>query len=284
MQLYEFFIEPFTEFGFMRKAFMACISLSIGCCPIGVLLMLRKMSLLGDALSHSVLPGVAIGYILAGMSLPIMGIGGVIAGSLIAFVATIVSRKTILCEDSSFIGFYLIALSFGTVLVSAFGSNVDLLNILFGQLLSVTSKSLIFITAITSLSTVVLSIIYRPLIIECFDPVFMRSIGANGSLYHIIFMLLVVINMVSAFQILGTLMSLGIMMLPAVSSRLWGNSVWQMFLLSCVIAILVSYLGLLISFHFKLPSGPLIVLLCGVIYVLSVLFGKYGSLYKRIVN
>ena len=282
--MYEFFIDPFISFLFMRKALVACISLSIGCCPIGVLLVLRRMSLLGDALSHSVLPGVAIGYIVAGMSLPIMGIGGVIAGSLVAFIATIVSRKTILCEDASFIGFYLISLSLGTVLVYKFGSNVDLINILFGQLLAVTSDSLILITSITTFSIIVLSIIYRALVIECFDPIFMRSIGANGALYHIIFMLLVVLNMVSAFQILGTLMSLGIMMLPAVSSRLWGKSVWSMFLISFVIALFASYIGLLLSFHYKLPSGPLIILLAGIVYIFSTLFGKFGSFRKRIVN
>ena len=116
--MYEFFIEPFADFMFMRRALAACFALALGCAPIGVLLVLRRMSLMGDALSHSILPGVAVGYVFAGLSLPIMGIGGFVAGLFVAFIATMVTRYTILKEDASFVGFYLIALSSGAVIVS----------------------------------------------------------------------------------------------------------------------------------------------------------------------
>ena len=128
----DYFVSPFSDFMFMRRALAACFALSLGCAPIGVLLVLRRMSLMGDALSHSILPGVAVGYVFAGLSLPIMGIGGFIAGLLVAFIATMVTRYTILKEDASFVGFYLIALSSGAVIVSVFGSNVDLLQCLNG--------------------------------------------------------------------------------------------------------------------------------------------------------
>ena len=185
--MYEFFIEPFADFMFMRRALAACFALALGCAPIGVLLVLRRMSLMGDALSHSILPGVAVGYVFAGLSLPIMGIGGFVAGLFVAFIATMVTRYTILKEDASFVGFYLIALSSGAVIVSVFGSNVDLLHILFGQILGVTTDALYLIGAITTFSLVVLSFIYRPLMIECYVPVYMRSIGASGTFYHVIF-------------------------------------------------------------------------------------------------
>jgi len=282
--MYEFFIEPFASFMFMKRALAACFSLSLGCAPIGVLLVLRRMSLMGDALSHSILPGVAVGYVFAGLSLPIMGIGGFIAGLFVAFIATLVTRHTILKEDASFVGFYLIALSLGAVIVSIFGSNVDLLHILFGQILGVTTDALYLIGAITTFSLVTLSFIYRPLMIECYDPVYMRSIGASGAFYHVIFMMLVVLNMIAAFQALGTLMALGMMMLPAVAARFWGREVGSIFVIAFILAFISGYLGLLLSYHYKLPSGPAIILVAGIIYIISLLAGRYGSIRQRVLS
>lgn len=279
----EFFLEPFNYL-FMRRALIACLSLALGCAPIGVLLVLRRMSLMGDALSHSILPGVAVVYMFVGLSLPIMGIGGFFAGLIVAFLATLVSRYTILKEDASFVGFYLIALAGGAIIVSAYGNNVDLLHILFGQILGVTPDALILISVITSFSLIVLSIIYRPLLLECCDPIFIRSIGANGTLYHVIFMILVVINMISAFQALGTLMALGMMMLPAVAARFWGREVWTIFVLAVLFAFASGYVGLLLSYHYKLASGPSIIVVAGCAYLLSLVFGKYGSLRHRVFN
>lgn len=279
--MYDFFITPFADFLFMKRALAACFALSLGCAPMGVLLVLRRMSLMGDALSHSILPGVAIGYVFAGLSLPIMGIGGFIAGLFVAFIATLVTRHTILKEDASFVGFYLIALSSGAVIVSIFGSNVDLLHILFGQILGVTPEALYLIGTITTVSLVILSVIYRPLLIECYDPVYMRSIGASGAFYHVIFMMLVVMNMIAAFQALGTLMALGMMMLPAISARFWGREVSSIFVIAFVIAFISGYLGLLFSYHYKIPSGPSIILVSGIFYIVSLLGGRQGSVRQR---
>lgn len=282
--MYDFFIEPFISFMFMKRALAASFALSLGCAPIGVLLVLRRMSLMGDALSHSILPGVAVGYVFAGLSLPIMGIGGFIAGLFVAFIATLVTRHTLLKEDASFVGFYLIALALGAVIVSIFGSNVDLLHILFGQILGVTTDALYLIAAITTFSLMTLSFIYRPLMIECYDPVYMRSIGASGAFYHVIFMMLVVLNMIAAFQALGTLMALGMMMLPAVAARFWGRGVGSIFIIAFVLAFISGYFGLLLSYHYKLPSGPAIILVAGVIYIISLLIGKYGSVRQRVLS
>lgn len=271
-------LDPFTNYIFMKRALAACFAMSLSCAPVGVLLVLRRMSLMGDALSHSILPGVAIGYMIAGLSLPIMGVGGFIAGILVAFVATLVSRHTILKEDASFVGFYLIALATGAIIISTAGSNIDLLHILFGQILAVSPSSLLLIGTITSITLVTLAIIYRPLTLECFDATYMRAIHGRGTVYHIVFMLLVVLNMVAAFQGMGTLLALGMMMLPAIAARFWGNSLWSLLLFSIGFSMVSSIVGLLISFHFKLPSGPSIIMVSGLFYLLSMMLGKYGSL------
>lgn len=276
----DFLITPFQDFPFLRKALIASFSLSLSCAPVGVLLVLRRMSLMGDALSHSVLPGVAIGYLIGGLSLPAMGLGGMIAGLLVALMATFVSRYTVLKEDASFVGFYLIALAIGAVIVSLKGSQVDLIHILFGSILAVNNVSLALIAGISTLTLLVLAVIYRPLLIECFDPVYMRAMGARGGLYHFLFMGLVVFNMIAAFQALGTLMALGLMMLPAICARFWTREVWSMFILAFIIALFSGYLGLIFSFYYQWPSGPSIILVAGMIYLFSVCFGRQGSLIQ----
>jgi len=284
MTLTDYLISPFLDFIFMRRALAACIALSFSCAPIGIILVLRQMSLMGDALSHSILPGVAIGYLIAGLSLPVMGIGGFIVGGFVALIATLISRYTVLREDASFVGLYLIALASGAIIISAVGNNVDLLHILFGQVLGVSFGALILIASISSISLIILAIIYRPLIMECFDPIFMQSTKSNGSLYHVFFMIIVVLNMVSAFQAMGTLMALGLMMLPAISARFWAQSVGNLFAIAIVISILSSYGGLLISYFYELPSGPSIIIVAGVFYVVSLLIGNHGSLRIKVVR
>ncbi|MCE2951811.1 MAG: metal ABC transporter permease [Alphaproteobacteria bacterium] len=279
--MYDIFIAPFASFIFLKKALVACLALSLGCAPVGVLLVLRRMSLMGDALSHSIMPGVAIGYLIAGLSLPVMGIGGIIAGLGIAFLATFVTRHTQLQEDASFVGLYLIALAFGTILISLKGNSVDLTHILFGTILSVNTPALLLIAIITTLTLLTLAVIYRPLILECFDPGFMKALGAKGAFYHTLFMALVVLNMVAAFQGLGILMALGLMMLPAVAARFWAQQIWSLWTAAFAIAFVSGYLGLVFSYHFELPSGPAIILVAGVFYFVSLTLGRHGSLLTR---
>ncbi|MBP6986283.1 MAG: metal ABC transporter permease [Alphaproteobacteria bacterium] len=280
--MYEFFIEPFTSFLFLKRALVACLGLSMSCAPVGVLVVLRRMSLMGDALSHSILPGVAIGFLVSGLSLTAMSIGGFISALTVALLAGIVSRTTLLREDASLVGFYLISLAFGSLLVSIKGNNVDLMHILFGTILAVDQGALLLISSITTFTLIVGAIIYRPLIIECFDSGYMRSLGPWGSFYHGAFIVIIVLCMVAAFQALGALMALGMMMLPAISSRFWARDIWIMFLISFFIALVSGYVGLLLSYHYAWQSGPSIVLFAGVIYIFSLIFGRYGSLRQNI--
>jgi len=281
--LYDLLAAPFVDFAFMRRALVACAALSIGCGPVGVLLVLRRMSLIGDSMSHAVLPGAAIGFLISGVSLVSMSIGGFVAGLLVALASGLVSRVTQLREDASFAAFYLISLALGVLIVSTRGSNVDLMHVLFGTILAVDDRSLVLVSAIATVSIGVLAVIYRPLLVECFDPGFLRSVGGHGALYHILFLVLVVLNLVAGFQALGTLMAVGLMMLPAAAARFWSGSVWSLGAVSAFIALLSGYVGLLLSFHVDLPSGPSIVLTAGVIYVLSMLGGTHGSLRQNLI-
>jgi zinc/manganese transport system permease protein len=276
-------VSPFVEFSFMRRALVGCLALSLGAPPIGVFLMLRRMSLMGDALSHAVLPGAAIGYLLFGLSLPAMSFGGFIAGLAVALAAGLVARTTLLREDASLAGFYLVSLALGVLIVSVRGSNIDLLHVLFGTVLALDDWALILVAAIATISLTVLAVIYRPLVLECFDPQFLRSASGWSSPTHLIFLVLVVLNLVAGFQALGTLMAVGIMLLPAVTARFWAEDMSGLIVIAIASAFAASCAGLLLSFYANVPTGPAIILLSGAFYLVSMLLGPRGGLIWRLV-
>ncbi len=284
MTLHEFLISPFADYNFMRRAMVGCVALSLGACPLGVLLVLRRMSLVGDAMSHAILPGAAVGFLIAGFSLFAMTVGGIVTGLLVAGLAGVVSRFTPLREDASFAAFYLASLGIGVLLVSVHGSNVDLLHVLFGTVLALDDAAILLMASIATVTLLILALLYRALVAECLDPQFLRAVGGGGGVVHMAFVTLVVLNLVGGFQALGTLMVVGIMMLPATASRFWSRSVTGQMAVSCAIGLASSCFGLLISFHQNLPASPAIILSASVIYAVSVLFGRIDSVVARSIR
>lgn len=269
-------LAPFVEFAFMQRALLGALLLSLSACPVGVFLMLRRMSLTGDAMSHAILPGAAAGFLLYGLEIVPMTIGGLIAGALVAVGAGAVARLTVQKEDASMAAFYLISLAIGVVMVSLRGSSVDLMHVLFGTVLALNDAALVLIALVAGVTLTMLAVFWRALVAECLDPLFLRSVSRLGTPAHFIFLGLMVINLVAGFQALGTLLSVGLMVLPAAAARFWVNDVMGMSALAVAIGIVSSVSGLLLSYHASLPSGPAIILSAGVVYILSVLLGRRG--------
>jgi len=282
LQLHELLIAPFIEFAFMRRALVGSMALAIAGPPLGVFLILRRMSLTGDAMSHAILPGVALGYLAAGLSLGPMTIGGLAAGLIVAAGSGLVARMTILREDASLAAFYLISLALGVTIISLRGSNIDLLHVLFGSVLALDDATLILLAAIASVTLIALAALYRPLVLETVDAGFLASVSRGGGVVQIAFLALVVLNLVGGFQALGTLLAVGIMMLPAASARLMTDDMTLMIAAAVAQGILAAYAGLVISYHAGLPSGPLIILIAGIIYALALIFGPAAGLLRRL--
>jgi len=281
MTLHDIALAPFQEFVFMRRALVATLALALGSAPLGILLTLRRMSLVGDALAHAVLPGVALGFIVFGLSLPALSIGGFVAGVLVVLISVWVTRFTDLKEDATFAAGYLVALAAGVLLISSHGTQLDLLHILFGNILGVNRDGMLLVASVSSVTVLCMAMFYRAFLLESFDPAFLRTMSGRGALYQMLFLVLVVSNLVAAFQVLGTLMAVGLMMLPAVSARLWHAMLPAQLLNSVIQAALAGYAGLLLSFHFDLPSGPVIIMCAGALYGASLIAAPYGWLGRR---
>lgn len=271
-------LGPFAEFAFMRRALVATLALSLSAAPLGVFLTLRRMSLLGDALSHAVLPGVAIGFMVSGLSLTAMATGGVLAGVAVAALAGLVSRFTALKEDASLAAVYLLALALGVTLISSHGTQLDLLHILFGSALGVDGPGLLLVATVSSISLIALAALYRGLVLESFDPLFLAAAGRRGWIWQQAFLVLVVVNLVAGFQTLGTLMAVGLMMIPAVSARLWHDTLPAQLVNASAQAMLSGASGLLLSYHLDTPSGPTIIGCAGALYTVSLLCAPGGWL------
>ncbi len=279
--MYDYLVAPFVDFVFMRRALVATLAVAAGCAPLGVLLTLRRMSLVGDALAHAVLPGVAVAFTWFGLAIPALSLGGFVAGVLVVLLAVWVSRRTTLQEDATFAAGYLVALAAGVLLISAQGTQLDLLHILFGNILGVDRIGLMLVTLIASVTLISLAVFYRGFLLEAFDPAFLQAVSGRGGGIQILFLLLVVANLVAAFQVLGTLMAVGLLMLPAVSARLWHRLLPGQLLNAALQAMLAGYAGLVLSFHYDWPSGPVIVLCAGALYGGSLMLAPQGWLGRH---
>ncbi|MGC1780641.1 MAG: metal ABC transporter permease [Xanthobacteraceae bacterium] len=269
----------------VRHSLAAILALALSAGPIGVFLMLRRMSLIGDAMSHAILPGVAIGFLVAGLNVYAMTLGGLAAGLLIAVLAGVVSRTTALQEDASLAVFLLISLAFGVVLVTLAGIDIErLMTFLFGETAAKMNTDKLLVIAVNStISLIAMALIYRPLVIDCVDPGFLRSVGRDDGIAHLTFQAVLVLNLVNAFHALGTLLGIGVIIIPAAIARFWTRDITIMIALAIATALFSGIAGVLFAYHLAIPSGPAATLIAGLLYAASVLFGPNGGVVWRAI-
>jgi zinc/manganese transport system permease protein len=270
-------ISEMSNYAFMRRAFVVTTILSASVAPVGAFLVLRRLSLAGEAMAHAITPGVVIGFVTAGLSVMSLLFGGLIAGLGVAVLTAYLARNTILRSDASLASLYLIALAIGIFILSAAGSAVPLKSFLFGSILGVDDASMILVSGVATVTLVTFALILRPLIMSTCDPVFFESQVKRPWIVDQGFMFLLVLNRLAAFKTLGTLMAVGLMILPATAARYWSGTITAQLGLGFIFSLLSCWLGLTLSYILpETPSGPAIVLVAGAIFVLSALFGPLG--------
>mgnify|MGYP001449167319 CR=1 FL=1 len=271
-----FLLEPFS-YAFLQRGLLVAALLGLSGGLLGCILVLRRLSLMGDALSHSLLPGIGVAYLLFGPSLPALILGALLAGLLTALGGGLVSRLTRIKEDAAFGSLFLVLFAAGVALVSRLPTRVDLLHFLFGNILGVGPSDVALAGGAAALTVTVFALFRRSIVLETFDPVFHRATGGHGWLTHLGILALCVINLVAALQAMGVVLALGLFLLPAVTAYLWCDRLPTMLAFSAITAVLGSVVGILVSYHAGLPSGAAIVLALGAFFLLSALGSpRYG--------
>lgn len=272
-------INIYSQNPFLLRALVACITISLSCPILGFFMIVRRMSLMGDAISHAILPGVAIGYLIAGMSTIAMTIGGIIAGLIVTISAKLIVTDRITI-DNALACFYFMAIALGVLIISHSGTNLDLIHILFGSILAIDNASMLLLATVVSFSLIILSIIIRALVLDTFDENILKMMRIKSIPVQSIFLLLLVLNLVIQFQVIGTVLVIGLMIIPASTAMLITRNLNYIIFYSILISIVSSWLGITISYFINVTTGPCIVLLCGLFYCFTLIILKIKAAFN----
>lgn len=264
------------------RAALVLVVLGASTGMLGCVLMVRRLSLLGDVLAHAMLPGVGLAWLLFGVSVPALLIGGLAAGLVTALGSGLISRLTHLKEDSAFAALFATMFAAGLVLADATGGSEELLHLLIGDLLGVGSADLALAATVGVATVLAFALFYRGILLECFDPAFHRASGGHGTLVHLGMLALVVLNLVASLRAVGAVLSIGMFMLPAVTAALWSRRWGWMLALSGMIAIGGALSGFVLSCALGVTPGPCIVSVLGGVFVASLALSPVHGAIARL--
>jgi ABC-type Mn2+/Zn2+ transport system permease subunit len=280
--LHALFVEP-LQYQFMLRGLLISAMLGISGGMLGCVVIQRRMALMGDALAHSLLPGMGIAYLLFGAGVWALFGGALVAGLLAVVGTSLLGRLTRLKEDAAFGALFILFFAVGVAIVSMARTRVrvDLLHFLFGSILGVSSVDLWLAWAVSTATLVAFALFYRHILLETFDAGFYRATGRRGDIVHYGLLALVVLNLVAALQALGVVLALGVFLLPAATATLWFARWGRTLALSAALGVAGSCLGLFGSYWLHIPSGPAIVAMLGLFFVVSVIVAPRSGLRKR---
>lgn len=282
--MYEILIRPFISEPALARALWAGIMLAIATAPLGVFLILRKMSLIGDAFGHAILPGAAGAALLSGGATWAISLGAALTGTTVFISANVVGRFLRLPEDAGFALFFLSALAIGVMITSQGGEHVHLDELLFGTAMALDITALVLSGIAMIASVIGITLIYRPLMIDTIDPKFLSTAGRGkvaGTMAQAIFFALLALTSVAAFHALGALMAVGMTIVPAIAARYLSRSIVGMMACAGCIGASGATLGLLISHHLHLAAGASIIISLVTLAFLSAFIGPVGSVLTR---
>jgi ABC-type Mn2+/Zn2+ transport system permease subunit len=272
--------EPFRH-EFMQRALFGCALIGFTNGALSAFIVIRRLALMADAMAHSLLPGVAVALLLFGLAPGTLFVGALVAALLVAFGTQIISNSSRIKEDTALGLLFACSFSLGLVLISFSRLSVNVSDYLFGNILGLGDADLwsIYLISLTVLPMLVA--LERPLLLTVFEPSVAASQGVPVTTLKYLLMGLLVLSMISSLQAVGVILALGMLIAPAATIYLLSDSFTSMFWMGGILGCLGSCTGLLISFWLNLPSGPCIVLVLGLIFLLAYLFSpKYGIVTK----
>ncbi|HDA2274545.1 TPA: metal ABC transporter permease [Staphylococcus aureus] len=271
------FVEHLFTYQFLNRALITSIIVGIVCGTVGSLIVLRGLSLMGDAMSHAVLPGVALSFLFGIPMFVGALITGMIASIFIGYITSSSKTKPDAAIGISFTAF----LASGIIIISLINTTTDLYHILFGNLLAITNSAFLTTIVIGSIVLILIIIFYRPLMISTFDPTFSRMSGLNTTLLHYFVMLLLSLVTVASIQTVGIILVVALLITPASTAFLISKKLYSMMIIASLVSVISSIVGLYYSYIYNIPSGATIVLCTFVIYIITLFFTKFTNRKKR---
>src|SRR5690625_3009637 len=277
--IYYTFVEDIINFPFMQRALLMAIFIGIVTGVLGSFIILSGKSLMGEAISHAILPGVVISYML-GIN---YFIGALLMGLLATYLMSKISQKSKINSDVSIGIVFTSFFSIGLILLLKAQTSVDLNNILFGNILTITKSNMYLTIVIGLIVLITIIVFYKAFLITIFDPTIGKSFGFNIKFFEHLLMVLLTLVVVSSLQAVGVILVVSMLITPAASAYLWTKDFKKMIILSSIFGSLGGVIGLYFSTTFNLSSGATIVLVLAFIFIISYLFAKEdGILIKKI--
>lgn len=271
------FFNHLLSYQFLNRALITSILVGIVCGTVGSIIVLRGLSLMGDAMSHAVLPGVALSFL---FNIP-MFIGALVTGMIASFFIGFITSKSKTKPDAAIGISFTAFLATGVIIISLINSTTDLYHILFGNLLAITNQSF-WTTIIIGMSVITLIVVfYRPLMISTFDATFSRMSGLNTTLIHYFVMLLLALVTVASIQTVGIILVVALLITPASTAFLISKQLYSMMIIASLISIISSITGLYFSYIYNVPSGATIVICTFTIYVITLAITRMNNRQKR---
>lgn len=270
------FFNALGKYDFLQSALITAIMVGIMSGIIGSFIILRGMSLMGDAISHAVLPGVAVAYMLGINILVGASLFGVLAALLIGFVASRSKIKTDTSIGVVFSAFY----ALGFILISMAESSTNLHHILFGNILAVSDSDIMTTAVVLGIVILFVVIFYKELLVTSFDETYAKTYGLNVQVIHYALMLVLTLVTVSALQTVGIILVVAMLITPAATAFLWTDKLGTMLILSAAMGVISSITGLYFSYTFNWASGPAIVIVAALLFALSFIFSPKQNFFK----
>jgi ABC-type Mn2+/Zn2+ transport system permease subunit len=279
----DWLFEPFTNV-FMQRALVACALIGFTNGFLGAFVVLRRLALMADSLSHSLLPGLAVGLMIFGLAPGGLFVGAVFAALFVALGAQLLARGSRIKEDTALGILYTIAFSLGVILISFVKVRISLLHYLVGNILGVSDQDLWITYGVTLVVIPLLVALQRPLLLTLFDPNVAASQGVRVHTLNFILMVCLVLVLISSLQAIGVILLLGLLIAPAATIYLLSDSYPVMLWGGGILGMAGSCAGLLISYWLNLPAAACIVLLLGLVFCLAYLFSPRYGLLPRLLR
>ncbi|CDG48953.1 metal ABC transporter permease [Serratia symbiotica] len=271
--LYQLFSEPFA-YPFMQRAIIAAIATGVICAVLSCYLVLKGWSLMGDAISHAVLPGMVIAFVL---SIP-LAIGAFLSGIFCAVATGYLKEHSRVKEDTVMGIVFSGMFAFGLVLFSRIDTNQHLTHILFGDMLGITDDELKQTLLIAGATLVIMVLKRKDFMLYCFDPHHARVIGLPVKLLHYGLLCLLALTIVASLQAVGVILVIAMLIAPGIIAFMLCRSFDRMLIVATLVSVFSCVLGTLISFHIDGATGPCIVIVQAMLFVIALLYSRLRPL------